>query len=660
MRLPIRACLLCSAAITFSMPAFAQDSDISEDDFVLDEVFLGKSKREVQTDTPTAQTIVDQDEINDRQASTIAELVDSVPGVTLINGATPQGSGINIRGFGANSTYGSDQKVLIQIDDADVGSEELYRIGTQLFTDPALYKRVDVIRGMSGTFEYGSGAIGGLVRLETKDASDFTGGETGFRFHQSLSFATNANSTQSSSILAWQPTEDWEFLAQYVYSSADDYSDGSGNVEEATGFNNPSWMIKAKKTFGDGDHALTFSYNNTTASDRDVPYDQFDPNSGFGNVDRDYDTRTSTLKYEYNPIDNSLINVSAILSYADQKIDQSYVAGSSPNEADPGFPYFEALLYDTNHRYETTKFTLKNVAAFSTGLVSHDLRTGIELKQRDRLDANFADGGTDDRLAIFIVDNMDFGNGLTLSPAMRYETQTIGNDSDEYDNDALMGGLSAIYEFNNGFAVFGSAAYNESLPIIDDLGTPAYMTQPEKARNYEIGFSFDRSSVFSESDTLGFKANYYMTHVWDITSYSTVDAVDLSGLEIEGSYSMQNGFYTDVNANIVDSDVKMGTAEYWDTTPADSLRVTLGKRIGNELDLSWEVVANAKMTESTTPTGSSVVHNLRATYRPEFGVLQGTELRLGLENLFDLDYRTHLASRQAAGRTVKFSLAKTF
>ena len=112
----------------------------------LGSIILGESKREVATNTATPVTEVDQQKIDERQASTIAELVDSVPGVTLINGSTPAGSGINMRGFGANSTFGSDQKVLITVDGATTGSEELYHIGTQLFTDPALYKSVKVTR----------------------------------------------------------------------------------------------------------------------------------------------------------------------------------------------------------------------------------------------------------------------------------------------------------------------------------------------------------------------------------------------------------------------------------------------------------------------------------------------------------------------------------
>ena len=214
-----KAALLCSAALISATSVMAQDADIdsTNEDFALDEIVLKKSKREIQTETATSVTVVEQDEINDRQASTIAELVDSVPGVTIVNGASPQGSGINIRGFGANGTYGSDQKVLIQVDGASVGSEELYRISTQLFTDPALYKQVSVLRGLGGSFEYGSGAIGGVVLLETKDASDFTGGEVGFRFRQTLQGSTNGNGFASSSILAWPPTGHFQVLGNFTY-----------------------------------------------------------------------------------------------------------------------------------------------------------------------------------------------------------------------------------------------------------------------------------------------------------------------------------------------------------------------------------------------------------------------------------------------------------
>lgn len=204
MRFPTKKCaLLSSAAMLFAAPVAAQDTT------QLDEIILIESKRDVATDTATPTTTVDQTEIDDRQATTVAELVDSVPGVTLVNGATPpRGSGINIRGFGANGTYGTDQKVLIQVDGgASMGAEELYRISSQLFTDPpALYREVSVIRGMvGGSFEYGTGAFGGVVKAESKNASDFTDGVPGTRVRQTLQFGTNGDTTATSTILAWQP-----------------------------------------------------------------------------------------------------------------------------------------------------------------------------------------------------------------------------------------------------------------------------------------------------------------------------------------------------------------------------------------------------------------------------------------------------------------------
>lgn len=663
-----KAGLLCSAALLLASPALAQEDVFTttfDDVLLLDDIELKRSKRDIQTDTATSVTVIGQEEIDDRQATTIGELVDSVPGVTLINGASPQGSGINIRGFGANGTYGSDQKVLIQVDGASVGSEELYRISTQLFTDPALYKEVEVLRGLAGSFEYGSGAIGGVLRLETKDASDFTDGEVGFRFRQTLQGNSNGGGISSSSILAWQPTQNFEILGNYTYSESGEQTDGSGATIGNSAFELPSYAVKMRGFFGeDLSHRMEFSLSNSTSEDRDVPYDSFGTTAdSFGNVDRDIENTAAVLTYGYNPEDNALIDLQLQLSYADQHIDQTYVAGSSPLEGTPSWPFLEPLV-NSSHRYETTKLLLKNNAQFQTGAITHDLRYGLELSQRKRRDASSAPGGTDTRLAAFIVDDIDFGNGLTLTPGIRFEDQHIesnGSATGTYDNDALMGGISAMYRFENGWGVFGSAGYTESMPIIDDLGTPLYMTQSEKARTYELGVSYVNTGVFSDLDSVAFKATAYQTGMWDVTSYTGVESIDLKGLEFEARYSHDSGFYSDVNANIQRATQNSGTGvSDWDNSPSDQLRLTVGKRWDAQWDLSWEIVANAKMDRASTPSPSNVVNNLRATYRPQEGAFEGLEVRMGIENIFDTFYTPHLATRAAPGRAVKLTLAKTF
>lgn len=661
-----RAALLGATALisSFALQAAAQaaDQQAGEDgEEFIGTVELGESKRDVQTDTATPVTRIDKDEIDDRQASSIAELIDSVPGVSLVNGSTPIGSGINIRGFGANGTYGTDQKVAIQIDGASVGSEEIYRVGTQLFTDPYLYKNVEVIRGTVASFEYGSGIIGGVVRLETIDASDMTGGEPGFKLGQTLGAYSNEGGFSTSTTAAWQPTQNLEFLGNYSYREQGDQEDGDGNAILNSAFELPSWLLKAK--YSTGAHSLTASYTETETQERDKPYDSFGTTGGsFGNVDRDTKSRSGSLRYNYNPFENDLVNIDAILSYADQKIDAEYVAGSSPLPA-----FIIEPIVGADNRYETTKLTVKNTAFIQTGSLVHDLRTGIEYIKKDRKDANSAPGGTDDRLAAFIVDEIEFGNGWVFSPALRYETSeiegTLDNGTDvSYDNDALMGGASLRYEFANGFSLFGSYAYTESLPIIDDLQNPAFMMQPEIGKTVEFGGSYDRVGVFGPNDLLALKVNYYQTDLEDNTSYSGVDSIELHGFEIEGSYARRSGFYIDLNANIVDGEQTSlaGAVSDWVNAPADTVRLTVGQRVSRFADISAEVLHAADTEVNGTNNEGYTVLNLRTTLTAHEGVLEGTSLRLGVENLLDESFTPYLSTRPAPGRNLKVTISKAF
>lgn len=648
----VRGLLLCGAAIIACGPAFGQDTTTGTEDLLFLDTIVVDSQREVATDTAVPVTRIDNEEIQDRQAGSVAELLDSVPGVTLVNGSTATGSAINIRGMGAwSGTYGSDQSVLILIDGATVGGEELYRIGTQLYTDPALYKTAEVVRGTVGSFEYGSGVIGGMVQFETADASDFTGGAPGFRARQTLGYNTNGHGRLSSTILAWQPSEDLEFLANYTWRDLGRQEDGDGDDLGAEGTEQPSWLVKGTWHFGAArDQSLTLSYSDTSISERDVPYDQFGT-TDFGNVDRDIRSRTAVLSYEWDPA-SALIDTEVTLSHADQDIESTAIV--------PGNP-----LLDADPRYRTTKLTAKNTARFELGATGHDLVAGVELSRRDRTDESSAPGGIDDRFALFVVDDIRW-RGFTLTPALRYEDQRVEGKGqyadDEYENDALMGGVSLRHEWDNGIAVFGSVAYTEGLPIIDDMANPVYMEQPQKARTYELGASYASADLFGQGDALALKVNLYQSLVWDITAYSNVQKIELSGLELEAAYSMANGFYTDVNAAFAyDEQLSPETATgHWSQEPADQLRVGLGKRFGETYDLHWETVYNFEMDRAATPTDDSLVHNLGLTWTPQDGRLAGIELRARVENLFDLDYRQHLATRDAPGRNLKLSLARTF
>lgn len=655
-----------AAVIAFlaAVPAFAQDSaagdqDRSEtergEDF-LGTVDIGKSTRAIRTDTATPVTVIDREEIEDRQASTIAELLDSVPGVTLINGSTPVGSGVNIRGFGANGTYGTDQKVAFIVDGATTGSEEIYRVGTQLFTDPLLFKRAEVIRGTVGSFEWGSGIIGGVVLLETNDASNLLHGKPGYTVAQTVSGQTNRNGFATSTTIAAMPTEQFEFLANYTWRTQDTQEDGRGERIGNSAFDLPSFLVKGAVHFGaDNAHTIAASFNQTTTADRDVPYDSFNTTGGaFGNVDRDTKSQVLTVSYGYDPLDNDAVNISLLYAYANQEIDQTAI----------GRPI--SPVVDADLRYETSKITLKNAALFATGPFRHNLHFGVEYIHKKRRDANSAPGGIDNRMAAFAVDEIGLFQGFTLSPAIRWETSNVKatrlGRRVSYNNQAWMGGVSARYELPFGLAAFGSWARTRNLPIIDDLDNTTYMNQPEKSRTWEAGGSFDRTDVVGRGDRLAIKVNYYDTELTDNTAYSGVREIYLDGFEVEASYATASGLYFDFNATIPDGERLRtnGVIDDWTNLPQKTYMLSAGKRFGKLFDMRWESTLAEDIDINGVHHEGFDVHNLRATITPSGGILENVALRLSVENIFGTYYQSALSTRPAVGRNFKAAISKQF
>ncbi|MDB5724130.1 MAG: ligand-gated channel [Novosphingobium sp.] len=664
--------VLLASAIALSFPGLALAQEAAPqggDGEFLGTIDIGESARAIATDTAAPVTVINRKEIEERQANTIAELLDSIPGVTLINGGTPIGSGINIRGFGANGTYGTDQKVLVMVDGATTGSQELYRIGTQLFTDPLLYKSATVNRGTVGSFEYGSGVIGGVVRLETSDASDLLHGKTEYTVAQSVNGQTNSAGFSTSTTVAAMPNEHFEFLGNYTWRELGTQKDGNGNVIGNSAFGLPSFLLKGALHFGaDNAHTIKASYTKTRTSERDKPYDSFGTTGGaFGNVDRETNSQTLTVGYYYKPVANDAVDLSLVYSYARQDIQQESTIQPTP----PGFDVISA-----DHRYETAKITLRNASLFSTGSIRHNLRVGLEYIDIKRLSANSAPGGTDRRMAAFLVDDITVARGLTVTPAVRWETSNIKglnatNKPVSYNNEAWMGGISARYEAPFGLAVFGSWATTKSLPILDDLFTPAYMTLPERGKTWEVGGSFNRVSLLAENDRLAIKVNYYDTDLLDNTSYSGVKEVYLNGWEIEASYAMPSGFYVDFNGNIVRG-LRLRTnnvIDDWTNLPNNTYQVSVGKRFGTLFDVRREATYAENLvtrTGATNGTFTSVtkegfnVHSLRASFTPKVDNFRTLAFRVSVENLFDTFYVPGLATRPAPGRTLKGGITVQF
>lgn len=662
---------------------WAQEVLDTTDIDVIGTVVIGESRRGVQTGTAASRTEIDQDEIDARQATTLGQLIDTIPNVSLINGILPQGSGITIRGLGAQAgTFGTDGKINVVIDGVQSGAEEIYRNGSFLSLEPELFKELDVTRGPADGFRFSGGAIGGTVEATTKDARDFLEGGDTFSFRQKLGYESNGDGLLSTSILSFAPTDRLDVLAFYGYRTANDRTDGNGNTLEATEFRQEAFLLKTNYALTDNS-TLKSSFLKNDIPERDVLYSSYDPNFSDEPVDRDTEDTTAFVEYNLDSADSELINLTARLQYKKEVIDIRSLTG-------------ETGIFDADHQTTTYSLRVTNQAAFNTGSLSHDLLTGIEIGQRER--TSYADGtttndisapgGTDDYVAVFFTDEIEIGDALTVTPQARYEKQTLTSydneagfsrgrpvpaipDGTEFKKDALTGALSAHYELTDAVAVFGTVAYNENLPILDDI-RGAFARQSEKARSYEAGVSFDGFDVFASDDVLKAKLTGYHSHIWDVTTYFGVEDVDLWGGELELSYA-HPAFYVDVNAGISRGSTDNGTAHFRQASGRQA-QVALGKRFfDDQLDLSFEAkhawdhdktpVAAPAAGESPSafsPTDAYTVYTISSTYKPNSGPLEGVEVNASIENLFDKEYRAYGNTRNGIGRTFKLSLAKTF
>lgn len=676
-----RTHLMAGAAIIAVLPAH-----LTAQDLLLGSIELGESLRSLATDTATAATVIDQDELDARQASTMTELLDSVPNVALVNGGLPQGSAISIRGLGTQSgTYGTDGKVAVVIDGIASGAEEIYRNGSMFALEPELFREITVTRGPAESFRYTSGAIGGTVEAQTKDAADFLAEEDTFALRQKFGYESNGDGLTSTSILAWAPDDKLDVLAFAGYRTVGDRTDGDGVTLDSTGFDMPSALLKVSYRPNET-NTFTFGYAYNKIPEFDVPYDAYLPSWADTLVDRETEDTTTYLSYRYNPADNDLVNLEARLTYKREGIFIEEVSGTTTSS-----------IFNSDHDTATRALRIENEALFQTGHIHHTLTTGIELSERERTSTQFvgafaglndgsAPGGTDKSVALYLADKMQVGDKLTLTPQLRFEKQTLTSQGNDYDyvsfstipavadgaafsKEALTGALSARYAVTPDFAVFGTMAYNENLPILDDIRDATKRVTSEKGRTFEFGVSYDTLDAFTQGDQLQAKLTGFKTAIWNGTTYSGVSTADLEGLELELSY-VHPAFYADFNAAMMRGTIN-GTDDDYKWAPADSVQMTLGKTfLGEQLDLSIEAKhawaqtrtpdTLAAFSPGTVPSAAYTTLAVSAAYTPDHGWAEGVEFRASVENLTDETYRPYLSTRNAGGRNIKLSVAKTF
>ncbi len=269
---------------------------------------------------------VDQEQLDRRMATTPQDVLFGVPGVAMQSDANRTASSVNIRGL---QDFG---RVAVIVDGARQNFQRSGH-GTQsmFWLDPELVQQVDVIRGPVAN-TYGSGAIGGVVVFETKDADDFLReGET-WAGSATGRYDTNGEGWTTSGTGAYRFSDSFDVLGNIVWRDFDDYTDGNGDEVAGTSFDVLSGLLKS-------------TIRPTENSELKLGWIGASDSWTEGGNTSELETKQNTFTGRYNVKDDdeSWLDLHVNVAYNKTDLDQTYLTdvtairlGNRPSDRRPG------------------------------------------------------------------------------------------------------------------------------------------------------------------------------------------------------------------------------------------------------------------------------------------------------------------------------------
>ena len=712
----MRAALASVSAIAIAGGALAQDAgepDVAGDAEQREETVTvyGTSNPIPVFDYPGQVTVIDRDEIELRSPSAVSDLLRDVPGMEFSGGPRRTGEVPSIRGL-------SGQNVLILLDGARQSFTSAH--DGRFFVDPALIGTAEVVRGPASAL-YGSGAVGGVLALESSDASDLLReGETwGARLRGGYQ---SANEEGFASLSAFTNTGKLDALASIGLRQSSDIelSDGStlpSDDEIVTG------LLK-------GSYALTDALS-LEASWQRFGNSAVEPNNGQGltgqgdgvlgeDFEKDITSDTFRLGAAYNP--------------ASDLIDSQLTVYQTLTEVEE----FDATIPRTISReIETTGISARNAARFDLGPVAttftvggdwyRDEQTGFDSETGDGVRGGVPNAqsefmGLFAQLEAVAERPLGLPGELIVIPGVRYDEFTSESDSVEGKNedDAISPRLAASYGPVNWLRVFASYSEGFRAPSVNELyldgthfevphpilfdpsvGSFVYVTnefipnanlRPEKTETAEFGVGVDFKDIVSPGDRLQAKVSYFESDVEDLinlnvdfaydgtcfappfapctagtTNSANVSNAELEGVEGEIRYDSDRSYVRASYSTIEGTDVETGS-DLGTLTP-DRFTVDLGLK-AHEFDtvagIRIQHASDFARRESDGAGGftvaetreSYVVADVYASWTPSFA--PGVRVDAGIDNVFDEQFERVFEGVYEPGRNYKLALSYQF
>ena len=677
---------LMTGTIISAMPVHAEVSAEAE---AIEEITVTATRveRPVFT-TPTAVSVISRDNIQLYQPLSYADVLEGVPGVAIQGGSRRISEEPNIRGF-------LDNQVVIRLDGARQNFDLAHR--GRFFVDPDLVNRIEVIRGSASAL-YGSGALGGVISVETIGANDLLREGENFGGRLKVGYQSNGDEFLTSAGL-FGKTGPIDVFGNIVYRQIfNDLEGGSGNPIIDTEDRLVNGLINVGIDLAPH-HRLEIvadSYDN----EGENPTAADSVSSTNTVVDRDTRERNVRTTYRFNDPDNSLINLTASAYYTDIDVREDRFIDDRLDISD-----FSSRGIDIN-----------NTSTFGADSdVSLALTYGFEWFRDEQ--SGTRDGA--DRLqfpdaersftAFYAQAEIELFDIVSIIPGIRYddfsqETDIGGDRSEDAFTPRIAVGItpsdwlyvwgswaeafrapSLTELFSNGvhFAIPNALGPN-TLVINEFAPSPDLLS--EQAESFEFGarvrfedeasdIGFQASATYFSSDVDNyvnqvvsfldptrppqFTPPFGPTVFFGSTVNSNIDA-KISGFEAEARFE-STYFSASLSGFTVDGDDQINNTGLG-SIPQDSLTLALngtipdwGLRIGGRATIAS---AQRDVPEGSVETDGYETVDLFLTWVPKD--FKGFSITAGIDNLFDEEFSIHPTVIEQPGRSFRITLSHQF
>ncbi|EEE1798164.1 TonB-dependent hemoglobin/transferrin/lactoferrin family receptor [Salmonella enterica] len=467
-------------------------------------------------EAPMMVSVIDTADPENQTAASAADLLHSVPGITLSGTGRTNGQDVNLRGYDRRG-------VLVLVDGVRQGTDTGHLNST--FLDPALIKRVEIVRGPSALL-YGSGALGGVIAYNTVNASDLLmeGRQYGFRV---FGMGGTGDHSLGMGASAFGRTDNLDGLIAWSSRDRGDLRQGDGSTApNDESINN----MLAKGTWKiDGAQALSGSlrYYNNAAQEPKNPQEVAATSASNPMTDRSTIQRDMQLSYKLAPQGNDWLSAESTVYWSEARINAQNL--DNTNE----------------YREQTTKGgKVENRShLFTDSFASHLLTYGGEYYRQEQKPGGATTG--------FPEAKIDFSSGwlqdeitlrdlpVTLLGGTRYDNYRGSSDGyADVDADKWSSRAGMTISPIDWLMLFGSYAQAFRAPTMGEMyndskhfsigrfytnyWVPNPNLRPETNATQEYGFGLRFDNLMLSDDALEFKASYFDTNAKDYIS-TTVD-----------------------------------------------------------------------------------------------------------------------------------------